>query len=472
MSSGVGKSWYTKYRPRTLEEYSGPQVKSIISKRFQKLEDYPHTIYVRGPRGTGKTTLCRLLSKYYLCENPKEDGTPCEECEMCQSINEGLIDGNGIGVEIPGVQEINATQDSGKSVIQDIIDDAIQAPIYTNFKVVIFDECHMITPQAQNALLKVIEDIPSHLICMFCTTNEEKVLQTIKSRMQLVVDARKQTVSDMADRLEYIAQKEGLKYSREALEIIAKKGSRVPRECINILENVAKSYNKQVTVESLKDGLGGISSEKYIEYFEAANKSLSDVMVFIRGLKDGEVKYKDFISGLIGFVMDSLYIKHGIALEEFPKEYIKTIKKLFEMYDSSDFDVLLQIIEYMSNQAYIDDENKIEMLMVITAMRIGKVNLLANGLANEQKEAIVENKRSLYEHSQSLKRSSELISEKLKIELGMDEISEAFEGTTLIENTGGLLADVEIPELKPVLDADEEKEPEDEDSGNLDDFFS
>jgi len=109
MSETLEKSWYVKYRPKTLEEYSGDKIKNIVEKSFKSIEKYPHTIFVTGPAGTGKTTICRMLSKYYLCENPNEDGTPCEQCSMCETINEMLIEGNSIDVEIPGVQEIDST---------------------------------------------------------------------------------------------------------------------------------------------------------------------------------------------------------------------------------------------------------------------------------------------------------------------------------------------------------------------------
>ena len=135
----IGRSWYTKYRPKTMEEYSGPTIKNIVAKRFNKRSNMPHVIMIYGNRGCGKTTFARIISKYYLCENPHEDGTPCEECEMCQAINEILISGESTQVECPGVTEIDATVMNGKDAIQEVLDDAIQAPIYTQYKVLIVD---------------------------------------------------------------------------------------------------------------------------------------------------------------------------------------------------------------------------------------------------------------------------------------------------------------------------------------------
>lgn len=449
MAEEVARSWYTKYRPVTIEEYSGKRIKDLVQKRFKSRSLMPHVMMMYGNRGCGKTTLCRIMSKYFLCENPKEDGSPCEECDMCTSINEILIGGNSSEMECPGVTELDATIMNGKEAIQNVLDDAIQPPIYSEYKVLIIDECHMISNAGQNSMLKIIEDIPKHLVVMFATTDPQKVLGTIKSRCQLSIEVRKQTVSDMADRLNVIAVKEGLTVSREALEAIAKKADRVPRESINLLENVASTYDGQVTIDNVRELIGGIASEKYIKYFEAANTSLGEVVAFVRELKDSDTKYSDFISGLIGFVMDSLYIKHGIAIEEYPVEYVKSVKQLFEMYDGNDFDMLMQIVESLSAQTYgSDSESKIEMLITITAMRIAKVSLLANGLADEQKEAIVENKRSLYEHSQKLKRDREIVSERLKIDLDIEELKEDFTDLSVVKDTAGLLDSVKLPDLE------------------------
>lgn len=442
----IGKSWYTKYRPVTMEEYSGPTIKNIVEKRFKKKSDMPHVIMIQGSRGCGKTTFARIISKYYLCENPNEDGTPCETCEMCQSINDILISGNSTEVECAGVTELDATIMNGKEAIQEVLDDAIQAPIYTSYKILIIDEVHMVSNAGQNSMLKVIEDIPSHLVVIFATTNPEKVLQTIKSRCQLTLEARKQSVKDMSNRLNQIAIMEKLTVSKDALDIIARQGNRVPRECINILEGVAKTYNGEITVANVRDYIGGVSSEYYMDYFKAANSSLSEILLFLKKLKENDVKLNEFVSGLLKFAMDAMYIKHGISLEEYPTDYVKTIKELFDMYTSSEFDMLLQVLEYLSNNL-VDDDAKNEVLLTTTAMRIAKIELLANGLDKEQHEAIIENKVSLYEHSKKLKTNKAEISEKLKLQLTPQELNDSFENVHTVKDTKGILDNSKVIQL-------------------------
>lgn len=470
--SELGKSWYTKYRPRTMEEYSGPTIKNIVQKRFTKRANMPHVIMIQGNRGCGKTTFARIISKYYLCEHPNEDGTPCEECEMCQSINDILISGESSQVECPGVTEIDATIMNGKEAIQEVLDDALQAPIYSEYKVLIVDEVHMVSNAGQNSMLKIIEDIPPHLVVIFATTNPEKVLQTIKSRCQLTLEARKQSVKDMAHRLMEISTLEKLTVSNEALEIIARKGNRVPRECINLLEGIAKTYDGQVTIDNVKEYLGGVSSDLYIDYFKAANSSLANVLLFNKRLRDNDVKLNDFVSGLMQFALDSMYIKHGISLEDYPLDYVKAVKELFEMYSSNDFDMLLQVLEYLSNNLTDEDASKNELLLTTTAMRISKIELLANGLANESGQAIVENKISLYEHSKQLKVDNEEIAEQMKIDVTPADIKESFGDIRQVVGTAGLLDNIHLPDIEIPENSENSDKKENINLGQaIDDFF-
>ena len=472
MAEELEKSWYTKYRPKTIDEYLGTGIKSIVQKRFNKRENMPHVIMLHGSRGCGKTTLSRILSKHFLCTNLTEDG-PCEQCEMCKSINEILISGESSQVECPGVTEVDATIMNGKEAIQEVLDDALQPPIYSDLKVLIVDECHMISSAGQNSMLKIIEDIPSHLVVIFATTNPEKVLQTIKSRCQLTLEVKRQSVKDMADRLMQISVREGLTVSREALEVIAKKGNRVPRECINLLEDIAKTYGNKVDIAAVRDRLGGALSDTYIEYFRAANTSLGEILTFIKKLKDNDIKIINFVNGLMQFIMDSMYIKYGIALEEYTQDYVATIKELFDEYTSSDFDTLLQIVENMIHSVSQDDDAKNDVILTVNTMRISKIKLLAKGLSSEQAQSIAENKLSLAEHSKRLKEkgeSIEKIENKLRMDLEIADIKENFDNTTVVSGFEGILDGLNVPDIQM---PDKKAEVEEVKTGNdeIDSFF-
>ena len=471
--SMAGKSWYTKWRPKTIDEYCGDEIKDIVHKRFNSRDKLPHAIYIRGPRGTGKTTFARLIGKYYLCENPLEDNTPCEQCETCKAINEILIGGESAQVECPGITEVDNTTANGKDAIQEIMDDALQPPVYTEYKIVIFDECHMITPQAQNALLKLIEDAPPHLVCIFCTTNDEKVLQTIKSRMQVTLQAKKQSVKDLADRLLYISEQEKLHVSRQALEVIVKASDRVPRESINLLEAIAKMYDGEVTLENVKKQIGDFGGTQYIDYFKAANQSLSSILVFVKSLSKSDDGLMKFAIGLNKFVVDSLYIKYGLDIDDFTSDYVKCVAELFRMYNSNDFDMLLQIVEYMNNQMLPENDARNEITLITTALRIGKIELLANNLQKEQTVAVEENKTSLYEHSKMLKADNNSLQEQLKMDINPANIKDTFGDTRQVINTQNLLDNITLPELEVPLDTAPEPKTNNINLGSaVDDFFN
>lgn len=404
MDGAMVNAWARKYRPYKIDDYLGNDIKNVVHARFRDKTALPHVLMLYGTRGCGKTTFARIIAKYYLCINPI-DGEPCEQCEMCNTINEVLIPGN-FGVECPGVYEVDATTANTKEEIQRIVEDAVQPPMFGEYKIIIFDECHMITPQAQNSLLKILEDIPSHLVCIFCTTDPDRVLQTIHSRCQLKLEVRKKSVEELANRLLYIAQQEGLKTSPEALKLIAKKADRIPRDAINLLERVAKSNGNTVNIEAVLRETAAVADELYVEYIESANKSLEDILLFNQKLKEKDVSAKRFISGLTRFVLDAMYIRHGINIEDYSKEYIDAVNKLFKHYKSSEFDTLLQVIEY-AYKMMGDDDIKNELIITTTAMRIGKIGLLASGLQGEAARAEAENKMSMQEYRKKVEEEIE-----------------------------------------------------------------
>lgn len=470
MAEELEKSWYTKYRPSTMEDYCGEHIKNTVNKRFRRREDMPHVIMIDGPRGTGKTTFSRIVSKYFLCQNLTENG-PCGECEMCQQIDELLISGETAQVECPGVTEVDATVMNGKDAIQEIMDDAMQTPIYSDLKVLIVDECHMVSPAAQNSMLKMIEDIPPHLVVIFATTNPEKVLDTIKSRCQLTLHTQKQTVESMSRRLEQIAQKEGLEYSMEALAVIAKKANGVPRECINLLESIAKASNRVVNIDTVRECIGSESNDLYIEYFRAANRSLADILQYVRGLRDKNIEINKFVGKLASFVVDCMYIKHGIALEDYPEEYIKAVKEMFSLYTSNDFDMLMQSINYLVSHVSASQQDTNELMLVITAMRISKIGLLANGLNNEPELGAAENRVSLAEHSKLVKVDNVKALEKLKMDLDLEDINEAFDNVTTVSESIELPSIVTEADLGDIEEDNNSKEDTKHIGDSIDDFF-
>lgn len=430
--SDESKSWYNKYRPYNIDGYSGPKIKKMIQGRFRVRAEAPRVILAHGTRGCGKTTICRILTKYFQCTNPNEDGSPCEKCEACRDINENVIYGAEEGIQVDGIREVPANVVNGKEALQEIINTAKIEPMYSNYNILILDEFHEASKSAQESLLKDFEDLKPYMVVMIATTNPEKLLDAIKSRCLFKIEVRRQSVHDMADRLEEIAIAEKLHATRPALENIAKKTECVPRESITLLENIAKTYNKQVNNENLIDYLDEISTDYYIKFFNAANDSLEELLYLITELKEKDVKIRDYIEGLMQFVLDALYIKNGVNLDNYNTSLIKEISKLFEHYQINEFDMLIQIMQDALTKASSNDISN-ETLLITTGLRITKLGLLSKGLASFSEEAVVENKTSLAEHAKMLSRENKKVSEQAKFNITPAFAQESFEGASLVD---------------------------------------
>lgn len=388
------QSYATKHRPKIMAEYIGERTKNIVLNRFSTPENYPQSILLYGPSGTGKTTIARLISKEYHCQNKTIGGHACGKCEMCIELENNLIQSQ-FGVDAYGVQEVDIATDRGKAAMDAILDDALIEPQYPlKYKILILDEVHAALQATQTRLLKIVEEPPKHLIFILCTTDPEKLLNTLRGRCQLKIEIEKPSVEDLSNRLLEVCKLEGITTSMEALKIISRKSNRVPREALNLMESVAKGYGKNVTINNIKDATSEIASEIYMKYFEASQKSLESIMMIVKNIKDNGINPRAFTQGITRFVLDSIYIRYGLNLDNYPLEYAKQMKKLFGMYTSEEMDCLLQIVEY-ANKMVDADDIKGELLMITTGMRIGKVQLLSQNLSRENKEAGKENEESI-----------------------------------------------------------------------------
>ncbi len=431
-------AFHRKYRPKNLNEYLGDKVKSTIINRFSDENNYPQTILLYGTRGTGKTSMARLIAKEVLCLK-KVDGHACGECEMCLEIEEKLIQTQA-GVTCMSVNELDIASDSGKAAIEAALEDALLEPIATKYKILILDECHMATKQSQNALLKLVEEPPKHLCIIFCTTNEEQLLGTLKSRMQLKIEVRKPSVDELSNKLLDVCKQEGITTSIEALKIIAKKSDRIIRESLNVLESIAKENGNRATIVDVQRATGEVASEVYIEFYKAGNSSLDKIMLFNKMLKERDISPKDFIKGLTRFTLDCINIRYGISLEDYPVEYVKEVKKFFSIYNSEEMDFLLQIIEY-ANKMIGEDETRSELIITTTAMRIGKLKLLAVGLTNEDAQAIKENQSSFVNYKGILKDEMQSTQRVIHSNLNESMLVSVF-GKNVAEVKGGINLDV------------------------------
>lgn len=258
------ESLYRKYRPLTFESVVGQQ--HIVSTLRHAVSEgrLSHAYLFCGPRGTGKTTMARILAKSLLCqgaEAAREMGgsgcMPDGTCPECEAIAAGTH---------PDVYELDAASRTGvDNVREEIISSVSFAPVRGAYKVYIIDEVHMLTTQAFNALLKTLEEPPSHVIFVLCTTDPQKILETILSRCQRF-DFHRISNEDIVGRLRYICEQEGFSFDEGALEIVARHARGGMRDALSTLEQLSVFGDGAVRIDDARALLGEVASTVLAEF--------------------------------------------------------------------------------------------------------------------------------------------------------------------------------------------------------------
>ena len=258
----MAESLYRKYRPQIFEDVVGQEHIERTLKNAIEQDKVSHAYLFCGPRGTGKTTTARLLAKALLCEKgptPDPDGT-CDDCRMIA---------NG---EHPDVNELDAASRTGvENVREEIIGRVQFAPTRGRYKVYIIDEVHMLSPAAFNALLKTLEEPPSHVVFILCTTDPQSVPETIHSRCQRF-DFRRISIEAMVSRLGAICVAEGVEFEGEALDLIAHRADGGMRNALTSLEQVIVFSDGAVTLEAAERVLGSLDSSDFGDIVGAIGK--------------------------------------------------------------------------------------------------------------------------------------------------------------------------------------------------------
>jgi DNA polymerase-3 subunit gamma/tau len=250
----VSQALYRKWRPRNLSEVVGQNHVTQTLHNALKSSRIVHAYLFSGPRGTGKTSTARILAKAVNCL-VEEERKPCNECQMCQAIDEGrAID----------LIEIDAASNTGVDDIRGLRERIQFAPSEARYKFYIIDEVHMLSGSAFNALLKTLEEPPPHAILVLATTEPHKIPPTVLSRCQRF-DFRPIPLEDMIDRLRQIAAQEGLKAQDEALELIARQSTGSMRDAESLLDQLSSYGLGEITLEQVQAMLGTVSSQAVTE---------------------------------------------------------------------------------------------------------------------------------------------------------------------------------------------------------------
>ena len=281
---------YRKYRPENFDQVVGQEQVVRVLKNAVKENLISHAYLFSGPRGTGKTSVARILAKAVNCE--KRTGyNPCGKCTSCISAKEN---------KTMDLLEIDAASNRGIDEIRDLREKIKFAPSESQFKVFIIDEVHMLTKEAFNALLKTLEEPPGHAIFVLATTEIHKVPNTIISRCQRH-DFKRIRMSEIVSKILEIAKKEKIKISDEALEMIAESSEGGLRDAISVLDQIASVGLEEITAETVEEVLGLAPHKTVYEFVSSLlaqdqSKSLavldslsrggSDVVVFTKSVQE------------------------------------------------------------------------------------------------------------------------------------------------------------------------------------------
>ena len=300
---------YRKFRPDIFDEVKG-QVPIVTTLRNQvKSSRLSHAYLFCGTRGTGKTTIAKILAKAANCESPV-DGNPCGQCPMCQSIAAGTS---------MNVIEIDAASNNGVDNIREIVEEVRYSPTEGRYKVYIIDEVHMLSTGAFNALLKTLEEPPSYVIFILATTEAHKLPVTILSRCQRY-DFSRITVEEITERLTDLVGREGVQAEDRALRYVAKAADGAMRDALSLLDRCIAFYpGELLTYDNVLEVLGTVDTEVFGTLLRAVRTG--DVAGAMRVLDDTVMRGRD----LAQFVIDFTWYLRNLLLAksvESPEEFL------------------------------------------------------------------------------------------------------------------------------------------------------
>lgn len=312
---------YRKYRPQTFEDVISQEHITTTLKNQIKSGQISHAYLFTGSRGTGKTTCAKILAKAVNCLENKE-GNPCLECSNCRDIDDNSSD----------ITEIDAASNNGVEYIRDLKEEAVYSPVSCKYRVYIIDEVHMLSIAAFNALLKLIEEPPPHVIFIFATTEVHKIPATILSRCQRF-EFRRIDINDSKNRIKEIAEKENKKITDDAAFLISKISDGGMRDALSLLDqcfSVADSVDTDVVMEC-----AGISGSRYL--FELADRisegNTPEVLKILDGLINRSKDVTRLCEEMISHYRNLMLLKSGAdnsiirATEEDMKGYAAQCEK-------------------------------------------------------------------------------------------------------------------------------------------------
>ena len=364
---------YRKYRPTNFSSIVGQDVIVDILKNSIINNKVSHAYLFTGPRGTGKTSTAKILAHAVNCLNFTND--ICGECSICKSLD--LNDND--------IVEIDAASNNGVDEIRSLRDNVNLMPAFCKYKIYIIDEVHMLSTGAFNALLKTLEEPPSHVIFILATTEPNKIPLTILSRCQRF-DFNKINMNDLVSRLKYIVNEEGRVVSDNILEQMAKISDGGLRDAINLLDQVLSLPDENINIDEVEKLSGKISTQSVYELFSyIINNDLVSILNFSTYMFDNGKNYKNLADSMLSFLRD-ISINTEVP-NYFDKSYSELLSKITISFNnlikmSSIINELLKELKNSNNQKMLFEIYVFQMCNILK--NVDKVEVINTSINNNK----------------------------------------------------------------------------------------